>query len=102
LKSSLIFSDSFNQLTLRLSPAEKSFEIESRNSAVGENTHKVEAAVEGKELSINVNHRYFTDCFQSVTTESLTLAFTGPAKPIVIQGVGDASFLYLVMPMNQS
>jgi DNA polymerase-3 subunit beta len=102
LKSSLIFSDSFNQLTLKLSPAEKSFEIESRNAAVGENTHKVDATVEGKELSINVNHRYFTDCFQSVTTDSLTLAFTGPAKPIVIQGVGDTSFLYLVMPMNQS
>ncbi len=102
LKSSLIFSDSFNQLTLRLSAGEKSFEIESKNSTVGENTHKVDAAIEGKDLSINVNHRYFTDCFQSVTTDSLTLSFTGPAKPIVIQGVGDTSFLYLVMPMNQS
>jgi DNA polymerase-3 subunit beta len=102
LKSSLIFSDSFNQLTLKLSPGEKSFEIETKNSTVGENIHKVEAVVEGKDLSINVNHRYFTDCFQSITTDSLTLAFTGPAKPIVIQGVGDTSFLYLVMPMNQA
>ncbi|MBX4206253.1 DNA polymerase III subunit beta [Candidatus Parcubacteria bacterium] len=102
LRTSLIFSDSFNQLTLRLSPEEKTFEIESKNSTIGENVHKVDAVVEGKGLSINVNHRYFTDCFQSVTTDSLSLAFTGPAKPIVITGVGDASFLYLVMPMNQS
>ncbi len=102
LKTSLIFSDSFNQLTLRLKSAEKTFEIESKNSTIGEIVHKVEGVIEGEALSINVNHRYFTDCFQSVTTDSLLLSFSGVAKPIIVQGVGDASFLYLVMPMNQS
>ena len=101
LKTSLIFSDAFNQLTLRLDPAEKSFEIESKNATVGENIYKVDAVLEGKPLAINVNHRYFTDCFQSLTTDSLSLAFAGQARPIIIQGIGDSSFLYLVMPMNQ-
>lgn len=102
LKTSLIFSDAFNQLTLKISPEKKTFDIESRNTNVGEITHSVEAVLEGAELSINVNHRYFTDCFQSISTDSLSIAFSGQAKPIVIQGVGDQSFLYLVMPMNQS
>lgn len=102
LKTSLIFSDSFNQMTLRLKPSDNVFEIESKNSTVGETVQKVDAVVEGADLSINVNHRYFTDCFQSVTTDSLHLSFSGQAKPIVIDGVGDTSFLYLVMPMNQS
>lgn len=102
LKTSLIFSDSFNQLTLKLNPVSKEFQIESRNSTVGESVHSLDAVLEGDELSINVNHRYFTDCFQSLTTDSLTLSFSGQAKPIVVQGVGDTSFLYLVMPMNQS
>ncbi len=102
LKTSLIFSDSFNQLTLKVSPEAKTFEIESKNSTVGENIHKVDAVLEGAELSINVNHRYFTDCFQSITTDSLSLSFGGQAKPIIVQGVGDTSFLYLVMPMNQA
>ncbi len=102
LKTTLIFSDSFNQLTLRISPKKKSFEIESRNVNVGEIVHNVEAVLEGEDLSINVNHRYFTDCFQSLPTDSLMLSFSGQAKPIVIQGVGDKTFTYLVMPMNQS
>ena len=102
LKTSLIFSDAFNQLTLKLSPKAKNFEIESKNSTVGESTHAVEAVLEGEDISINVNHRYFTDCFQSITTDSISLNFSGQAKPIIIQGVGDTSFLYLVMPMNQS
>ena len=102
LKTSLIFSDSFNQLTLKIAPSAKTFEIESKNSTIGENVYKVDAVLEGKDLSINVNHRYFTDCFQSITTDSMLLSFAGQAKPIIMRGVGDTSFLYLVMPMNQS
>ncbi len=102
LKTSLIFSDSFNQLTLKLSPKDKTFEIESKNSNVGESVHKVDAVLEGDDISININHRYFTDCFQSLTTDSLAIKFAGLAKPILVQGVGDTSFLYIVMPMNQS
>lgn len=102
LKTSLIFSDSFNQLTLKLNPVAKQFEIETKNSTLGESTHNLDAVIEGEEISINVNHRYFTDCFQSIATDSITLSFSGQAKPILVSGVGDTSFLYLVMPMNQS
>ncbi len=102
LKTSLIFSDSFNQLTLKLNPVAKQFTIETRNSVLGESTYNLEAVIEGEEISINVNHRYFTDCFQSIIPDSLALTFSGQAKPILISGVGDTSFLYLVMPMNQS
>ena len=102
LKTSLIFSDVFNQLTFKMSPKAKSFEIESKNSSVGESTYSLEAVLEGDDISININHRYFTDCLQSITADSISLNFSGQAKPIIIQGVGDSSFLYLVMPMNQS
>lgn len=102
LKTSLIFSDSFNQLSLKVLPKEKKFEIESKNSTIGESVQNVDAVLEGEDIAINVNHRYFTDCFQSLMTDSLALSFSGQAKPMVIRGVGDQSFLYLVMPMNQS
>lgn len=102
LKTTLIFSDSFNQLTLNLDPKDKKFEIESKNSTVGESVQNVDAVLEGEEIKININHRYFTDCFQSLSTDSLALNFSGQAKPILVSGVGDTSFLYLVMPMNQS
>lgn len=102
LKTSLIFSDSFNQLSFKLSPKDKQFEIESKNSTVGESVQNVEAVLEGEDIVINVNHRYFTDCFQSIMTDSMSLSFSGQAKPIVVRGVGDQSYLYLVMPMNQS
>ena len=102
LKTSIIFLDTFNQLTLKLMPKAKHFEIESKNSTAGENINSIEAALTGEDLSININHRFLSDCFQSVTTDGLSLEFSGQAKPVVVKGVGDTSFLYLVMPMNRS
>jgi N6-L-threonylcarbamoyladenine synthase len=49
----------------------------------------------------NFNYKYITDCFQSIDTDSLNLEFNGLNRPLVIRGVNDKSFLYLVMPINK-
>lgn len=102
LKTSLIFSNTFNQLTLNISPKKKMFEIESNSPDVGESLNKVDAVLDGDDISINLNNKYFTECFQSIHTDSVVISFNGQAKPIIIQGVGETTFLYLMMPMNQS
>jgi DNA polymerase III subunit beta len=102
LKTSLVFSDNFNQLLINLSPEEKKFEIQSRNNDVGESVAAVEAVIEGEKLSTSVNHRYFIDCFQSIPGDTISLRFSGSDRPIVVEGAGDKTFIYLVMPMNRS
>ncbi len=101
LKTSLIFSDNFNQLKINLFPKKKVFEIESKNQDVGENKETLSAVIEGEDLSVSVNHRYLTDGFSSVSSDSLSLSFAGEGRPILVEGVGDKSFRYLLMPMNR-
>ncbi|MBX4198829.1 DNA polymerase III subunit beta [Candidatus Parcubacteria bacterium] len=101
LKTALVFTDNFNQLKLSLAPKKNQFEIESKNQNVGENTYLVPAALEGGELAVSVNHRYLTDGFGSTPSDSLALSFAGEGKPILVEGVGDKSFRYLLMPMNR-
>jgi DNA polymerase-3 subunit beta len=100
LKLSNIFSDKFNQITLSIDPAAKKFTIKTLNSDVGENIAHLDAVLEGNEVEASFNYRYITDVFTALTTDSVTLAL-GPGKPMVIRGVGDKSFLYLVMPTNK-
>ena len=101
LKLSNIFSDSFNQINIKVSPKEKVLEIKSKNSNVGENVNKLSATVSGEEIEINFNHKYIIDCFQSIDSDSVSLSFNGLNKPMVIRGISDKSFTYLVMPMNR-
>ena len=39
--------------------------------------------------------------FQSIDSDSISLSFNGLNKPMVIRGVSDKTFTYLVMPMNR-
>ena len=101
LKISNIFSDKFNQIGLIVKPNEKFFEIESKNSDIGENNTLMQAVLKGEPVSANFNYKYILDCFQSIPGDSLSLDLNGNNKPMIIKGVGDTSFMYLVMPMNR-
>ena len=100
LKVANIFSDKFNQLMLTIKPKEKIFEIETKNSDIGENNSKISGALSGEEIIVNFNYKYILDCFQSITQDSLSLELNSSSRPMVIRGVGDSSFMYLIMPMN--
>src|SRR5581483_6798929 len=101
LKIANIFSNNFNHISLSLSPKNKLFELSSRNGEVGESQDKLEAALKGEDLEISFNYKYINDCFQSIDADSVQLTFSGPNKPLLIRGVNDRSFLYLVSPMNK-
>jgi DNA polymerase-3 subunit beta len=100
LKLSNIFSDKFNQVNLKVSPKEKVFELSSMNNDIGENKTRLDAVVNGDNIELSFNYKYFLDCFQSIGTDSLSVKFS-PGKPIVVSPISDSSFTYLIMPMNR-
>lgn len=101
LKISNIFSDKFNQINISINPKQKIFKIKSKNIDIGENDTLLAGALTGEDISVNFNYKYIIDCFQSITTDSISLSLSGDNKAMVIKAVGDPTFMYLVMPMNR-
>lgn len=101
LKTANIFSDKFNQINIQASPKSKGFMLKTSNSDVGESNNSVDSTLTGEDVAVNFNYKYLSDCFQSIDADSVSLSFNGLNRPLVIRGVGDKSFLYLVMPMNK-
>ncbi|TSC70544.1 MAG: DNA polymerase III subunit beta [Parcubacteria group bacterium Gr01-1014_46] len=101
LKISNIFADKFSQVTFFISPKNNLFKVSTKNMDVGESISNIDAVLKGEELSISFNYKYIVDCFQSIDSDSISLSFSDANKPMVIRGVSDKSFLYLVMPMNK-
>ena len=101
IKTSNIFSDSLNQVKIKVDVANKSLDIESKNNDVGEYKESIKASIVGEDIELNFNNKYVIDCVQSIPSESLVLSFGGFGKPLVITGSSDKSFLYIVMPMNR-
>jgi DNA polymerase-3 subunit beta len=101
LKISNIFSDKFNQVTFNIKPKEKVFEIEAKNTDIGENITFIGGALTGDDVVLNFNYKYIIDCFTSISSDSIALEFNGSNRPMIIKPIGDSSFMYLVMPMNR-
>lgn len=96
-----VFSDKFNQVNIKVEPSKKSFKITTRNPDIGENISVIDAIFSGAPVDINLNLKYITDCLSSVESDSLSLSFSDISRPMVVKGISDKNFLYLIMPMNR-
>jgi DNA polymerase-3 subunit beta len=101
LKISNLFSNNFNQVNFSVDSENSVFEILSKNAEKGESRNTVSSTVRGEALEINFNQKYIIDAFSSISSESIVMNFNGKGKPMVIKGVNDDSFRYLVMPLNK-
>lgn len=101
LKLTNVFADKFNKVNIKADAERSVFEISSRNVNVGENMTVVDATIKGDSFDINFNYRYILDAFQSIFQDSVVLKYNAKREVMVIQGVSDPSFVYLVKPMNK-
>jgi len=101
LKLSTIFSDKFNQINLSVDSQSKHLIMKAKNSQKGENISEIDSTINGDSIEINFNHRYFAEAFQSISTDSIVIQLNEENKPVIIRGVGDRTYLYLIMPMNR-
>jgi len=101
IKTSNIFSDSLNQVKFKVDIKNKSLNVESKNSDIGEYKESINASISGENIELNFNSKYVIDCVQSIVSDSLVLSFAGVGKPLAMNGASDKSFLYIVMPMNR-
>jgi len=101
LRLATLFSDRFNQVRIKADPVGKYLEFSSRRDDAGENASHIAAALTGEAVESNFNHRYISDCLPSISSDSVVLRWNGEGKPLLVSGVGDKSFQYIVMPMNR-
>lgn len=98
-KKTNIFLNKFRQVSLTMTP--KNLTIASQNVDVGHTTNTVKAETEGEEITLNFNQQYIMDPLPYIQDDSVKMSFAGIGRAMVMKGVSDTSFRYLVMPMNK-
>jgi DNA polymerase-3 subunit beta len=101
LRKARVFSGNDQYVGLHVYPKRKLFTATAQSADVGEMSDSIDAALEGEDLDINFHINYLADCLASIESDSLILGFSGVGRALVIHGVSDASFTYLVMPLNR-
>jgi DNA polymerase-3 subunit beta len=98
-KKTSVFLNKFRQVSLVAS--DRSVTVSSQNAEVGHVTDTVSAQVEGEEISLSFNQQYIMDPLSHINDDSIKLSFAGMGRAMIMQGVGDKTVRYLVMPMNK-
>ncbi len=101
LRKARVFSGNDQYVGLHLYPRRKIFSATAQNADVGEMSDSIDAALSGEDVDINFHIGYLADCLGTIESDSITLNFSGVGRPLVIRGVSDSSFTYLVMPLNR-
>lgn len=101
LRKARVFSGADQHVGLHVYPKKKIFTATAQSAGVGEMSDSVDAAMTGEDLDMNFHIGYLGDCLSSIESDSIVLHFAGVGRPLVIKGVSDPSFTYLVMPLNR-
>lgn len=96
-----VFSGNDQHFGIHVYPKKKICTITAQSALIGEMSDSVEGALTGEDIDINFHIGYFADCLAHIQSDSVVLGFAGAGRPLVIRGVGDSTFTYLVMPLNR-
>jgi DNA polymerase-3 subunit beta len=90
-----------NAVTLETKPEAHSVVISSASTQTGEYLSEVPAEVTGEAVSVLLSHRYLLDGLTTIDTDQMVFKIVNGDSPCVVAPEGDASFIYIVMPIRQ-
>jgi len=76
--------------------------IISSHSEIGENKDNISISLNGKELAISFNSRYFSDALRVIDDEYIKLSFNSSISPCVISPNDNENFTNLILPVRIS
>ena len=105
IKTASIFSGRTNEIKIKVNPKKEEIEILAENPELGENKSTLVGKInnsseKGKEVEIIFNHRFLVDGLANIKSSKVLFEFNGEEGPAVLRPEGDASYLYIVMPIK--
>jgi DNA polymerase-3 subunit beta len=75
-------------------------EILSQDPDLGESRSNIAAKIEGDKADVSFNWRFVLDGLAHIKGSEVFFGLQDNKGPAVLKPVGDASYLYVVMPIN--
>ena len=99
IKLTSVFGSSAHEVRLRPAENQKTFEVFSLDTIVGENTYILSAKISGSAKETTFNWRYLLDGLKALKTEDVFLGLNDETKPTLLRSPTDSSYFYILMPI---
>ncbi len=98
IKMAGLFGGKTNEVLIKV--GENNIEIKSQDDEIGESELSMSAITEGDEVKVSFNYRFILDALTNIKSSEISFEMQGNDRPALIKPVGDASDLYVVMPIR--
>jgi len=102
IKAASLFSGKINEVKVKVNPKNNEVEISAQDQDIGESKSSISAKIEGEEIEASFNHRYLTDGLLNIKSSEIMFNLSKKEGPCVLKPVGDASYIYVVMPIKST
>ncbi|MDD5146802.1 MAG: DNA polymerase III subunit beta [Candidatus Pacebacteria bacterium] len=102
IKQAGLFSGKIAEVKLKTLIKDGKLRIFSQSTEAGRNESFINCQIIGADLEIAFNYRFLLGGLSSIKGSEVMIECGGPDKPGLIKPVGDANFLYVLMPLQAS
>ncbi len=100
IKTAGLFGGRTNEVVVKAEAGEKEIEIKSQDSEIGESELSMDSKIEGESVKASFNWKFILDGLSNMKSSEILFELQGGDGPAVIRPIGDASYLYVIMPIK--
>jgi DNA polymerase-3 subunit beta len=100
IKAASLFSGKINEVKIKVSEQEKEIQISAQDPDIGESNSSIPAKIEGEAIEVSFNHKFLIDGLLNIKSSEVIFDMSKEEGPCVLKPVGDASYIYVVMPIK--
>ncbi|MCX6723488.1 MAG: DNA polymerase III subunit beta [Candidatus Staskawiczbacteria bacterium] len=102
IKAASLFSGKINEVKIKINTETKEVEISAQDSDIGESRSSISSKIEGDEIEASFNHKFLTDGLLNIKSSEVVFDLSKEEGPCILKPVGDASYIYVVMPIKST
>jgi len=100
VKTASLFSSKTSEVKVSLKPEKAELEVFAKSPDVGENISNIPAKISGEAINISFNYRYLIDGLLKIKSSEVIFEISKEEGPCILRPVGDANYIYVVMPIK--
>src|SRR3989344_587598 len=100
IKTASLFASKVNEVKISADAEKKEIEIFSQNPEVGENKSRIPVKIDGENIQVSFNYKFLIDGLLNIKSSEVIFDISKEEGPCILRPVGDASYIYVVMPIK--
>lgn len=102
IKAASLFSGKNNEIKIKTNSSKNEIEILAENPEVGENKSilKGEIKAQDADMEVSFNFKFLIEGLLNIRTEKVIFGLNTTEGPAALRPMGDASYIYVVMPIK--